>query len=263
MGLRGILVALIVLATVGFVIGTSVERHQSQHESAATLKSEGRAPAAHVEGRETPAAHAAEGGPSGRATDRHPELKPLGVNVEAVPVRGPCRRGFAAPGDPCLGTPAVARRATRRRSDDARVLRPRRPRGRPPIRRGTDGAGRTRSAHRRAPRRRGSHGHRHGRRARSWRAVGDQTSIHLQRSPALSSFPRTQVREPNLLPDNPSELLRWRRRESNPRPRSRRRWRLRAYPALCSRPGIASPARSPRDQPPEDVPGSARAGLSG
>lgn len=85
MGLRGILVALIVLATVGFVIGTSVERHQSQHESAATLKSEGRAPAAHVEGRETPAAHAAEGGPSGRATDRHPELKPLGVNVEAVP----------------------------------------------------------------------------------------------------------------------------------------------------------------------------------
>jgi hypothetical protein len=29
-----------------------------------------------------------------------------------------------------------------------------------------------------------------------------------------------------------NSLQRWRRRELNPRPRSRKRWRLRAYPAL-------------------------------
>jgi hypothetical protein len=161
MSLRAYLVGVIVLATVGFVVGTTIERNsgESRHESAATLRAEGKpagtgaeskstlaaeaagtstrtrtAPtgpqskAAHAaeiggkttseSGGESQATHAAEtrttptesgrnrttthtqtGGErkptqgaqtSGRAstntdTKRHAELKPLGVNVEAVP----------------------------------------------------------------------------------------------------------------------------------------------------------------------------------
>jgi hypothetical protein len=38
--MRAALVALIAIATLGFVIGTSTERHNAQHESAAQLKAE-------------------------------------------------------------------------------------------------------------------------------------------------------------------------------------------------------------------------------
>jgi hypothetical protein len=55
----------------------------------------------------------------------------------------------------------------------------------------------------------------------------------------------------------------WRRRESNPRPQSRMRWRLRAYPALCSRPGVASPAGFSGTSLLEDVPGLAEADRPG
>src|SRR5947209_3321346 len=45
MSLRAVLLALIVLATAGFVVGTTIERNsgESPHESAATLRAEGRA----------------------------------------------------------------------------------------------------------------------------------------------------------------------------------------------------------------------------
>jgi hypothetical protein len=118
--MRAALVGLIVVATVGFVIGTSIERDNAQHESAAQLKAERAAPvtpsetspatttegggesaATHAaEGSsesgatptattttenagESPAAHAAEGGAANGA--QHKELRPFGVDVEAVP----------------------------------------------------------------------------------------------------------------------------------------------------------------------------------
>jgi hypothetical protein len=110
--MRAWLVGLIALATIAFVIGTSIERHNSTHESAAQLRAEGAASksAAPSEGGESAATHAAEGGnpestkgsatPAGGGesaathaaethsdaqTESHEELRPLGVNIEAVP----------------------------------------------------------------------------------------------------------------------------------------------------------------------------------
>jgi hypothetical protein len=71
---RSWLVGLIVLATVGFVIGTSIERHNSRHESTAQLRSES--------GGESPAEHAAE---TTGATEVHKELRLLGIDIEAIP----------------------------------------------------------------------------------------------------------------------------------------------------------------------------------
>jgi hypothetical protein len=107
------LAGLIVLATIGFVIGTSIERHNSNHESAAQLRAEGAAAdsAATEPGAESTATHAAESGPefpnsgetpkpaeSGETAathaaenhgtptaEKHMELRPLGLNIEAVP----------------------------------------------------------------------------------------------------------------------------------------------------------------------------------
>jgi hypothetical protein len=93
--LRTLLVGLIVVATVGFVIGTTIERHNAHHESAAQLRSEssgthaaetgGETPASHAAelGAESPSTHAAEG--AGTETEQHNELRPLGVDIEAVP----------------------------------------------------------------------------------------------------------------------------------------------------------------------------------
>ncbi len=129
--MRACLVGLIVLATVGFVIGTSIERHNTKHESAAQLRAEGAAGHAPTTSGESAAKHAAEGGskatstPSGESggesatehaaeggtkttatpsgasggestsshaaesagsgSEVHKELRPLGVNIEAVP----------------------------------------------------------------------------------------------------------------------------------------------------------------------------------
>jgi hypothetical protein len=100
MNLRTILVGLIVLATAAFVVGSTLERNESHHESAATLKAEGKTSEAHAgkgessggEGNgESAAQHAGEGGSSAETkaktagTEQHPELKPLGINIEAVP----------------------------------------------------------------------------------------------------------------------------------------------------------------------------------
>jgi hypothetical protein len=57
------------------VIGTSVERHNSSHESASQLRSES--------GGESAAEHAAEGATTHAET--HTELRPLGIDIEAVP----------------------------------------------------------------------------------------------------------------------------------------------------------------------------------
>jgi Flp pilus assembly protein TadB len=91
---RALLVGLIVLATIGFVIGTAIERNagESTHETAAHVKAEGQSPESHREGSsESEATHAAEGA-SGEGTatesgshERHAELKPLGVDIEAAP----------------------------------------------------------------------------------------------------------------------------------------------------------------------------------
>jgi hypothetical protein len=110
--MRAWLVGLIVLATIGFVIGTSIERHNNSHESAAQLRAEGAASksAAPGEGGESAATHAAEGGNtestegpaetqqggesaathaaethSDAKAESHKELRPLGVDIEAVP----------------------------------------------------------------------------------------------------------------------------------------------------------------------------------
>jgi hypothetical protein len=90
--MRAALVGLIVVATAGFVIGTSIERHNAQHESAAQLKPERAAPETPSEtpaatttesGGESAATHAAEG--AGANGAQHKELRPFGVDVEAVP----------------------------------------------------------------------------------------------------------------------------------------------------------------------------------
>jgi hypothetical protein len=104
MGLRALLIGLIVVATIGFVVGTAIERHNSHHESAAQLKSEGKAPASAEGGGESAAQHAAETGTSSSesggessptkaaegasstgAGEAHKELRPLGIDIEAVP----------------------------------------------------------------------------------------------------------------------------------------------------------------------------------
>ena len=88
MTLRAWLVGLIVVATAGFVIGTTVERHNAHHESAVQVRSESDGAHAAETGGETPATHAAEEGgesPSAHAAEQHKELRPLGVDIEAVP----------------------------------------------------------------------------------------------------------------------------------------------------------------------------------
>jgi hypothetical protein len=89
--LRSLLVGAIVLATVGFVIGTSIERHNSRHESATQRAAETRSTegattgeTAPAEGGETPEQHAAEGAGTPH-TETHRELRPLGIDIEAVP----------------------------------------------------------------------------------------------------------------------------------------------------------------------------------
>jgi hypothetical protein len=85
MSLRSLLVALVLLASAGFVVGTTIERNsgESRHESAATLHAEGSTGEAQSEegesgGEHREATHAGE-------TEHHAELKPLGVDIEAVP----------------------------------------------------------------------------------------------------------------------------------------------------------------------------------
>jgi hypothetical protein len=106
MSSRALLVALIVVSTIGFVVGTSIERHNSGHESAAHVRAETKAPAQHEAGGEAAAEHAAksggeaapapsESGGESAATraaegstspvEEHKELRPLGIDIEAVP----------------------------------------------------------------------------------------------------------------------------------------------------------------------------------
>jgi hypothetical protein len=72
---RALLVGLIVLATIGFVVGVSIEKSNEHHEPAtATSVSE--------------AGHAESGG-EGRHSETgvgHSEFKPLGINLESTPL---------------------------------------------------------------------------------------------------------------------------------------------------------------------------------
>lgn len=89
--MRGWLVSLIVLATVGFVIGTSIERGNTHDESAAHKSAE--QAGEHTEGTGTEPSHTDEA--SGESAESHPdtagasgsneELRPLGIDIEAVP----------------------------------------------------------------------------------------------------------------------------------------------------------------------------------
>jgi hypothetical protein len=91
--LRSLLVVLIALASVGFVVGTTIERRNSGNESAAQRQSEGGAKksaegATGESGGESPGEHAAEGTTTTHAEtgqDTHKELRPLGIDIEAVP----------------------------------------------------------------------------------------------------------------------------------------------------------------------------------
>ena len=84
------LVGLIVLPTLGFVIGTSIERCRSSHEPATQLGGEGAQATQRGEGGgETGETHAAEGEGAEHARARlresRSELRPLGVDIKAVP----------------------------------------------------------------------------------------------------------------------------------------------------------------------------------
>jgi hypothetical protein len=86
MALRTLLVGLIVAATAAFVVGTTIERNSGEKRTD-TEGGGGESPGAHSESSgEAGQAHQ-EGGsgsePAGKET--HPELKPLGIDIEAAP----------------------------------------------------------------------------------------------------------------------------------------------------------------------------------
>jgi hypothetical protein len=90
--LRAVIVGLIVLATVGFVVGTTIERNskESHPETPAAAQSQGSSES-HAEGGESEAERAAESGGEGESAhtseggEAGGEFQPFGVNIEAVP----------------------------------------------------------------------------------------------------------------------------------------------------------------------------------
>src|SRR2546423_5941294 len=98
MSVRAAIVGLIVLATVGFVVGTTIERNskESHAETPAATRSQGSSES-HAEGGGSEAQRAAESGSEGESTHAgegvqaggeapHREFQPFGVNIEAVPL---------------------------------------------------------------------------------------------------------------------------------------------------------------------------------
>ena len=84
MSSRSLLVALIVLATIGFVVGISIEKGNDNHEPAAVSVTQSGEAAGHTEsGDET--GHSEAGG-SAEAAGEHSEFKPLGINLESTPL---------------------------------------------------------------------------------------------------------------------------------------------------------------------------------
>jgi hypothetical protein len=72
---------LVVAATAVFVVGTSIERHESKREAAPGREASGHGEAGSSAGGESSAQHAAEGTPGAHET--HAELNPLGIDIEA------------------------------------------------------------------------------------------------------------------------------------------------------------------------------------
>ena len=83
MGLRGLLVVLVIAATVAFVVGVSIERgnepvqHAVSDAGAPSGEAGGEGEARHSEGESA--------GGATNAAEPHAELRPLGINVEAWP----------------------------------------------------------------------------------------------------------------------------------------------------------------------------------
>lgn len=93
--MRLTLVVLIVLATAGFVVGTSIERHDEHHESPSAVRAESTAGGnaagdrrdavekGDAEGSGEPADADGDKGHAGAAA--HEESRPLGIDIEATP----------------------------------------------------------------------------------------------------------------------------------------------------------------------------------
>src|SRR4051794_35392890 len=82
-GMRALLAGLIVISTVAFVVGTTIERNSGDvhHESPQPAGEH-----ASEAGDESGAEHAAEGGAATTGRETHSEeLKPLGIDIEAAP----------------------------------------------------------------------------------------------------------------------------------------------------------------------------------
>ena len=78
---RWLLIGLVVSATAAFVVGTSIERHRSKTEATPAAQSGGHNEAGSTSGGESAGEHAAEG--TSGAHEKHAELKPLGIDIEA------------------------------------------------------------------------------------------------------------------------------------------------------------------------------------
>jgi hypothetical protein len=94
MNLRVLLVGLIALSTIGFVVGTTIERNnEDSHDESAEVVSEGSGEA-HSEAEEggetseeSEEAHSEEAEPAGEAArdESEEEFKPFGIDIEAAP----------------------------------------------------------------------------------------------------------------------------------------------------------------------------------
>jgi hypothetical protein len=85
MSLRAAIVGLIVLATVGFVVGTTIERNsqESHAERPAAARPETSSTSAAERGAESESTHAAERHEPG-GQEAHGEFQPFGIDIEAV-----------------------------------------------------------------------------------------------------------------------------------------------------------------------------------
>jgi hypothetical protein len=107
MSLRGVLVALIVVATAAFVTGVAIERGQEPGHGAAAERTEAakRTEAAeHGEAAEDAGAESRSGAPASHSAEHAEELRPLGIDVEAWPFVA-----LAAAASLALAAAAVAR----------------------------------------------------------------------------------------------------------------------------------------------------------
>lgn len=80
---RSLLVGLIVLATIGFVVGVSIEKADDHHAEPAAAVTEAGEEAGNAEAEEAGEHHAETGTGS---SEEHSEFKPLGIDLESTPL---------------------------------------------------------------------------------------------------------------------------------------------------------------------------------